>query len=102
MDRIFPNDYINQIFQSDCLDLMKELPDGAVSLILTDSPYGIQYQNQFAAGPHPILEGIWELTMDGFPEKATAFWHRTATLTFSPDLTVTSTTISASKTLGLQ
>ena len=57
MDRIFPKDYINQIFQGDCLDLMGELPDGAVALILTDPPYGIRYQNQFAAAPHPMLEG---------------------------------------------
>ena len=57
MSRTFPQDYINQIFQGDCLHLMGELPDGAVSLILTDPPYGIRYQNQFAASPHPVLEG---------------------------------------------
>ena len=57
MGRTFPKDYINQIFQGDCLDLMGELPDGAVALILTDPPYGIRYQNQFAAAPHPMLEG---------------------------------------------
>ena len=57
MSRIFPKDYINRIFQGDCLHLMGELPDGAVSLILTDPPYGIRYQNQFAASPHPVLEG---------------------------------------------
>lgn len=57
MARTFPQDYINHIFQEDCLDLMKEIPDEAVSLILTDPPYGIRYQNQFAASPHPILEG---------------------------------------------
>ena len=57
MSRIFPKDYINRIFQGDCLHLMGELPDGAISLILTDPPYGIRYQNQFAASPHPVLEG---------------------------------------------
>mgnify|MGYP001274178726 FL=1 len=57
MDRTFPQDYTNQIFQGDCLRLMGELPDGAVSLILTDPPYGIRYQNQFAVEPHPVLEG---------------------------------------------
>ncbi len=57
MSRIFPKDYINRIFQADCLHLMGELPDGAISLIWTDPPYGIRYQNQFAASPHPVLEG---------------------------------------------
>ena len=57
MSCIFPKDYINRIFQGDCLHLMGELPDGAISLILTDPPYGIRYQNQFAASPHPVLEG---------------------------------------------
>jgi len=57
MSRIFPKDYINRIFQGDCLHLMGELPDGAISLILTDPPYSIRYQNQFAASPHPVLEG---------------------------------------------
>ncbi len=56
-DRIFPNDYINKIFHEDCLELMKQLPDEVVSLILTDPPYGIRYQNQFSACPYPILDG---------------------------------------------
>ena len=55
MARAFPQDYINHIFQGDCLNLMKEIPDEAVSLILTDPPYGIRYQNQFSVSPHPIL-----------------------------------------------
>ena len=57
MERTFPDDFKNRIFNEDCLQLMKELPDGAVSLILTDPPYGIRYQNQFSASPHPILDG---------------------------------------------
>jgi len=31
---------INKIYQGDCLELMKEIPDGSVDLILTDPPYG--------------------------------------------------------------
>ena len=29
------------IKQGDCLELMKEIPDGSVDMILTDLPYGI-------------------------------------------------------------
>ena len=32
--------------QGDCLELMKEIPDGSVDLILTDPPYGIDYQSR--------------------------------------------------------
>jgi len=31
----------NQIIESDCLDIMKKIPDKSIDLILTDPPYGI-------------------------------------------------------------
>ena len=40
----FPDDYINKIIQGDCLEVMKGIPDKSVALILTDPPYGIDYQ----------------------------------------------------------
>ena len=50
-------DFINRIYCMDCLRLMEQVPDEAVSLILTDPPYGIHYQNQFAHTPHAVLAG---------------------------------------------
>jgi len=32
--------YINKVIQGDCLELMKDIPDGSVDLILADLPYG--------------------------------------------------------------
>ena len=32
---------INKIYNADCLELMKQLPDKCVDLVLTDPPYGI-------------------------------------------------------------
>ena len=32
--------------QGDCLEVMKDIPDGSVDLVLTDPPYGIGYQSQ--------------------------------------------------------
>ena len=32
---------INQVLQGDCLELMKDIPDGSVDMILADLPYGI-------------------------------------------------------------
>ena len=31
----------------DCLELMKNIPDGSVDLVLTDPPYGIDFQSNF-------------------------------------------------------
>lgn len=39
----------DKILQGDCLQLMRDIPDGSVDLILTDPPYGINYQLQISA-----------------------------------------------------
>lgn len=36
---------MNEVLQGDCLELMRDIPDGSVSLVLTDPPYGIDYQS---------------------------------------------------------
>ena len=41
----------------DCMELFPLIPDGSVSLILTDPPYGISYQNCYSHKKHPKLEG---------------------------------------------
>ena len=33
--------------QGDCLELMKNIPDGSVDLVLTDPPYGIDFQSNY-------------------------------------------------------
>ena len=30
-----------QIYQGDCLELMKDIPDGSVDMVLCDLPYGV-------------------------------------------------------------
>ena len=37
----YPNDFINKVIQGDCLEIMREIPDGSVDLVLTDPPYGV-------------------------------------------------------------
>ena len=41
----------------DCMELLAQIPDGYVSLILTDPPYGISYQNNFTKRKHRVLTG---------------------------------------------
>ena len=35
------------LMQGDCLELMKNIPDGSVDLVLTDPPYGIDFQSNY-------------------------------------------------------
>jgi len=42
---------INQIICGDCRDIMKNIPDGSVDLILTDPPYGIDYDKVQGSRP---------------------------------------------------
>lgn len=35
----YPDDFINQIIEGDCLEVMKNIPDNSVDLIIADPPY---------------------------------------------------------------
>lgn len=48
---------INQLYCMDCMELFSQIPDGSVSLILTDPPYGIRYQNNFTQFQYPQIVG---------------------------------------------
>lgn len=37
----YPSDFVNKIILGDCLDVMKDIPDGAIPLIFTDFPFNI-------------------------------------------------------------
>jgi site-specific DNA-methyltransferase (adenine-specific) len=38
---------VDTIIQGDCLEVMKEIPDKSIDLVLTDPPYGIDYQSSW-------------------------------------------------------
>lgn len=40
------NDLIGHIVCTDCLDILKQLPDKSIDLVLTDPPYGIGIDGQ--------------------------------------------------------
>jgi len=45
---------INQVYQGDCLEVMKDIPSGSVDLILTDPPYGVVKMKE-SAGNYKVL-----------------------------------------------
>ena len=54
----------------DCMDLMGQLADGAVSMILTDPPYGISYQNNYARKRHELLAGDCGMDYEEFARES--------------------------------
>lgn len=34
------DDFINNVFEGDCLEIMKQLPDKSIDMVLCDLPYG--------------------------------------------------------------
>lgn len=38
------------LYKGDCLDLMRDIPDGSIDLVLTDPPYCISRSTNFASG----------------------------------------------------
>ena len=40
----------------DCLELMKEIPDGSVDMVLTDPPYGMNFQSNYRKIRHRVIE----------------------------------------------
>ena len=34
--------YLNQILLGDCIEIMREIPDGSVDAVFADSPYNLQ------------------------------------------------------------
>lgn len=38
---------LNKIYHGDCMELMKYIPDKSISVILSDIPYGIDYQSSW-------------------------------------------------------
>ena len=34
-------DFLNKIYNEDCIETMRRIPDGSIDLMLTDIPYGV-------------------------------------------------------------
>lgn len=55
------------LMQGDCLELMKNIPDGSVDMVLTDPPYNIARKNNFhTMGRAGIDFGDWDKGFDLF------------------------------------
>jgi len=58
---------MSSLMLGDCLDRMKEIPDGSIDLVLTDPPYNIARDNNFTTmGRAGIDFGEWDKGADLF------------------------------------
>jgi len=48
---------INKIHNMDCIDGMKLIEDESIDLVVTDPPYGIEYQNNYTLRKHNKIYG---------------------------------------------
>lgn len=60
--------YINKVVQGDCLEVMKQMPDNSVDLIITDPPYGMDYQSNRRQEKHDKILGDKEFPLWIFDE----------------------------------
>lgn len=40
-------DYINKVFQGDCVDILRKIPDNSMDLIFTSPPYADQRKHTY-------------------------------------------------------
>jgi site-specific DNA-methyltransferase (adenine-specific) len=56
-----------KLYNGDCLELMKDIPDGSVDLVLTDPPYGINLTPQRQNGKFKDTKVLNDETLDWLP-----------------------------------
>ena len=49
--------YIGKIINADCMDILKQLPDKCIDLVLTDPPYGMDYQSAWRTDKYNKIDG---------------------------------------------
>ena len=50
-------DLENKIINADCMDIIKQLPDKCIDLVLTDPPYGMNYQSSRRTDKYNKIDG---------------------------------------------
>lgn len=55
----FPSDFENKIIKGDCIEVMKDIPDGSVDLIVTSPPYNLGINKTFGKHITKKWKGKW-------------------------------------------
>ena len=74
-DRKFPDDYINQVIQGDCLEVMKGIPDKSIDLVLTSPPYNMGNGKNLGGQPNSTIgQKFYEEYDDNKNDKEYVVW----------------------------
>ena len=50
-----------ELYHGDCLEVMKDIPDGSVDMTLTDPPYGMSFQSDYRKNKYDKIKGDSDL-----------------------------------------
>ena len=50
-----------ELLHGDCLEMMKDIPDGSVDMVLTDPPYGMSFQSDYRKNKYDKIKGDSDL-----------------------------------------
>ena len=70
----------NQIYNQDCIEGMKTIPDGKINLIVTDPPFAIQFKStkaNYHRKSANVIEGYGDVSKNDY-EQFTKDWLRQA------------------------
>jgi site-specific DNA-methyltransferase (adenine-specific) len=80
----FPHDYIDQIINGDCLEVMKQIPDESIDLIVTSPPYnlknstgnGMKQNTKSGKWAGAALQNGYSHHNDSMPHEEYAKWQK--------------------------
>lgn len=59
-----------KLIQGDCLEKMKDIPDGSVDMVLTDPPYGMSFRSNYRKQKYSKIKGDSDLSwLDDFTDQ---------------------------------
>lgn len=56
-DKLKPKEFINKVFEGDCLEIMQQFPDNSIDMVLCDLPYGTTQNKWDSLIP---LDKLWK------------------------------------------
>ena len=82
----FPKDFENKIICGDCLEVMKDIPDGSIDLVVTSPPYNLGINKTFGEDITKNWKGKWnksklqssgyDVHNDYMPEEEYITWQK--------------------------
>lgn len=70
-DSFYNNSFVNKIYNMDCIEGMKQIPDNYVDLVITDPPFAIEFKakrSNYNRSQSNVLEGYKEISKEKYYE----------------------------------